>query len=104
VPPRVLDADEIERQLNDLPAWSGDRESLRRTAIAADFPTAIRLVNEVAEIAEEMNHHPDMDIRWRRVYFTLRTHVSKGVTQYDIELAHRIERAVGELGTAGDAG
>jgi 4a-hydroxytetrahydrobiopterin dehydratase len=104
VPPQVLSVDEIEQQLNDLPGWSGDQESLRKTAVAPDFPTAIRLVNEVAEIAEEMNHHPDMDIRWRRVHFTLRTHMSKGVTQYDIELAHRIERAVGELGAAGDAG
>lgn len=101
MPPRVLTADEIEQQLNDLPEWSGDRESLRRTAVAPDFPTAIRLVNEVAEIAEEMNHHPDMDIRWRQVHFTLRTYVSKGVTHYDIELAHRIERAVAELPTAG---
>jgi 4a-hydroxytetrahydrobiopterin dehydratase len=104
VPPQVLSVDEIEQQLNDLPGWSGDQESLRKTAVAPDFPTAIRLVNQVAEIAEEMNHHPDMDIRWRRVHFTLRTHVSKGVTQYDIELAHRIERAVRDLGAAGDTG
>ena len=104
VPPRVLATDEIQRQLDDLPEWSGDPESLRRTATAPDFPTAIRLVNEVAKIAEDMNHHPDMDIRWRRVHFTLRTHVSKGVTQYDIELAHRIEGAIGELSAAGDAG
>jgi len=104
VPPRVLAADEIERQLNDLPEWSGDQESLRRTATAPDFPTAIRLVDEVAKIAEEMNHHPDMDIRWRRVHFSLRTHVSKGVTQYDIELAHRIEGAIGELTSARGAG
>src|SRR5262245_14185406 len=104
VPPRVLAADEIERQLNDLPEWSGDQESLRRTATAPDFPTAIRLVDEVAKIAEEMNHHPDMDIRWRRVHFSLRTHVSKGVTQYDIELAHRIEVAIGGLTSARGAG
>jgi 4a-hydroxytetrahydrobiopterin dehydratase len=103
VPPRVLDADEIERQLTDLPAWSGDHVSLpdrRRSGLSP--PSAVMEVQR--EIAEEMNHHPDMDIRWRRVHFTLRTHVSKGVTQYDIELAHRIERAVGELGAAADTG
>jgi 4a-hydroxytetrahydrobiopterin dehydratase len=67
--------------------------------VAPDFRSAIRLVNDVADIAEQMNHHPDMDIRWRRVHFTLRTHVSKGVTQYDIDLAHRIEAAIRALGS-----
>ncbi len=38
-----------------------------------------------------MNHHPDIDLRYNRVSFALWTHVAGGVTQYDVELAHRID-------------
>ncbi len=98
MPPPVLDAAEVTRHLAELPAWTGDRERLQRTAVAPDFRSAIRLVTLVADIAEAINHHPDIDIRWRRVHFTLRTHVSKGVTKYDIQLAHRIEDTIREIG------
>ena len=50
-----------------------------------------------AEIAEEMNHHPDMDIRWRTVTFSLATHSAGGVTQLDVELAHRIDGVTASL-------
>lgn len=96
--PRVLTDDEIEQHLTELPGWTGDAERLHRTAVAPDFRSAITLVNRIADIAEAMNHHPDIDIRWRRVHFTLRTHVSNGVTGYDVELAQRIEEAIRDLG------
>jgi 4a-hydroxytetrahydrobiopterin dehydratase len=99
--PRLLDDDEITRQLGDLASWSGDSKALLRTVEAHDFPTAIRIVDEVAEVAEEMNHHPDIDIRWRKLRFSLATHVAGGVTQYDVELAHRIDEVVGHHRTRG---
>ena len=89
--PRLLDDEEISRQLEALPSWSGDNGGLRRTTEMADFPAAVRVVSHVAEVAEEMDHHPDIDIRWRTVHFTLATHSAGGVTQLDVELAHRIE-------------
>ena len=92
--PRLLDDEEISRQLGELDGWSGDTTALRRTVQAADFPTAIRIVDAVAEVAEEMNHHPDIDIRWRKLHFTLVTHAAGGVTQFDVELAHRIDEVV----------
>jgi 4a-hydroxytetrahydrobiopterin dehydratase len=98
VPPRVLTEEEVREALRELPGWSGDPERLERVLTASDFPTAIRLVTLVADAAEEMNHHPDMDIRWRRVRFVLRTHVSSGVTKYDTELAHRIDQAAKSVG------
>ncbi len=87
---RLLDEEEIARQIGDLPGWSGDRTHVRRTYKATDFPAAILLVDEVARDAEELDHHPDIDIRWRSVTFVLSTHSAGGVTQLDIELAHRI--------------
>ena len=66
---RLLENEEVDRQLADLPGWVGDTASLTRTVTAPDFPSAIRVVDEVADIAEQMDHHPDIDIRWRAVTF-----------------------------------
>ena len=85
-----MTSDEIDAQLADLPDWAGDTVALRRSVEFADFPTAIAAVGRVAEIAEEMNHHPDIDIRWRTTRWLLTTHDKGGLTQLDIELAHRI--------------
>ena len=97
--PRQLDDEERRSQLAGLPGWEGDAAALRRRVSAPDFPTAIRLVDAVAEVAEQMDHHPDIDIRWRTVTFVLSTHSAGGVTENDIELAHRIS----DLATRFDA-
>jgi 4a-hydroxytetrahydrobiopterin dehydratase len=91
--PRLLTDEEIERQLGDLPAWRREGASIRAVYEAPDFPTAIRLVDEVAAEAEDMDHHPDIDIRWRTTTWVLSTHSEGGLTQLDIELAHRISQA-----------
>jgi 4a-hydroxytetrahydrobiopterin dehydratase len=95
---RLLTDDEIERQLRDLPAWTREGDSVRASYDAPDFSTGIRLVDEVAQDAEEMDHHPDIDIRWRTVSFVLSTHSEGGLTQLDVELAHRISQAAARLG------
>ena len=94
----MLTTEEILHQLADLPSWRSDGDALRRTTKAPDFMTAIRLVTSVAEAAEELNHHPDIDIRWRVVRFRCHTYVAKGVTRYDIDLARRIEDAIARHG------
>jgi 4a-hydroxytetrahydrobiopterin dehydratase len=95
---RLLTDDEIERQLGDLPDWYRDGEAIVATIEAPDFPTGIRLVDDVAREAEEMGHHPDIDIRWRTSHWRLSTHSEGGLTQLDIELAHRISQAAARLG------
>ena len=87
---RALDAEEIARQLVPLAGWTGDGTGLRRSYTAPSFLGGVQLVTDVAEVAEEMDHHPDIDIRWRTLRFELSTHSAFGVTQLDIELAHRI--------------
>ncbi len=91
---KLLGTAELTRRLADLPGWTGDQTALEYTVEAPDFPTAIRIVDAVALIAEEMDHHPDIDIRWRRLRFRLSTHTAGGVTPLDIELAHHISAAV----------
>ncbi len=90
---RLLTDDEVTRQLADLPGWSRDGDALVATVEAPDFPSAIRIVDAVAEEAERMNHHPDIDIRWRTTRWLLTTHDAGGLTQLDVELAHRINEA-----------
>ena len=97
---RVLTDEEITRQLADLPGWRRDGDALAATIESPDFPTAIRLVDEVADVAEQMNHHPDIDIRWRTTHWRLSTHSEGGVTQRDIELAHRVADAASRMGAA----
>jgi 4a-hydroxytetrahydrobiopterin dehydratase len=52
----------------------------------------IRLVQQVAEVAEELDHHPDIDIRWTTVTFTLSTHSAGGLTMKDLRLAADIDK------------
>jgi len=87
---RLLDDEEITRQLSDLPGWTRDGDAFVATIEAPDFPAAIRVVDAVAEVAEQLNHHPDIDIRWRTTKWRLSTHDAGGITQLDVELAHRI--------------
>jgi 4a-hydroxytetrahydrobiopterin dehydratase len=86
----LLSVDEIADALTELDGWSGDAHAISRTVAAPTFPAAIRLVVEVAEAAEDADHHPDIDIRWRNVTFALSTHSAGGVTAKDIALARRI--------------
>jgi 4a-hydroxytetrahydrobiopterin dehydratase len=88
---RLLTPDEVMQALEGLPEWSGSPEAIARTVRAADFRAAIALVNAVADAAEEADHHPDIDIRWRDVTFTLSTHSAGGVTDKDVALARQID-------------
>ena len=97
---RLLTDEEIERQLGDLPGWTRDGDEISASYEAPDFPTAIRLVDEVAIEAEDMRHHPDIDIRWRTVKFVLSTHSEGGLTQLDVELAHRVAQASTRFGVS----
>ncbi|MEO8328375.1 MAG: 4a-hydroxytetrahydrobiopterin dehydratase [Candidatus Nanopelagicales bacterium] len=87
---RLLGDDEIARQLQDLVGWERTGDAIHREVQAPDFLTGIRIVDEIAIDAENMDHHPDIDIRWRKLNFTLSTHSAGGITQLDIELANRI--------------
>ncbi|MFD0638589.1 4a-hydroxytetrahydrobiopterin dehydratase [Catenulispora yoronensis] len=91
---RILEQEEIYRRLADLPEWSGGAEALTRTFTATDFLAGIALVDRVAAAAEDLDHHPDIDIRWRTLRFRLSTHSAGGVTDLDVELAHKIEALI----------
>ncbi|MDQ2725504.1 MAG: 4a-hydroxytetrahydrobiopterin dehydratase [Actinomycetota bacterium] len=90
-----LDAGQVAAGLEGLPGWEGDESTIVRKATMADFLAAVELVTAVAQVAEAMDHHPDIDIRWRTVRFALSTHSSGGVTETDLAAASAIERLIG---------
>ena len=92
----LLTDDELNAALKDLPDWVRAGAAITRTVDAATFPAGIELVRRVASAAEAANHHPDIDIRWRRVTFTLSTHSAGGLTGLDISVAHEIDRLARE--------
>ena len=77
--------------------WSRIDIALSAEFIAPNFLLAIKLVNSVAVIAERMDHHPDIDIRWNRVLFAVSTHSAGGITSLDWELATAIDSVALEL-------
>jgi 4a-hydroxytetrahydrobiopterin dehydratase len=90
----LLSDEQITTGLLALPEWRREDGSIRRTVQARNFPAAIRIVVAVAEQAEAMDHHPDIDIRWRTLHFTLSTHSAGGLTALDLKLAALIDAAV----------
>lgn len=86
-----LSDDEIQAALAGMPGWSYAGGAITKTFTLPSFPEAIALVTGAGERAEEQGHHPDMDIRYNRVIFTLSTHDAGGVTAKDLALAHAIE-------------
>jgi 4a-hydroxytetrahydrobiopterin dehydratase len=86
---------EIRRALTGLPGWARKGDVLQKTYSFARFADGIRFVQQIAELADTMNHHPDIDIRYTTVGFFLSTHDAGGITQRDLDLAQSIEKAAG---------
>jgi 4a-hydroxytetrahydrobiopterin dehydratase len=93
----LLTDDQVTAALSTLPDWSSVEGALVRTAELPSFAQAIQAVNRVAEIAENDNHHPDIDIRWRTLTFRCSTHASGGITALDVSLAEEIDGVLDAL-------
>lgn len=94
--PELLTDDQIAAALRDhLPQWKVEGNALVRSVKKATFMDGIRLVATVAQLAESMNHHPDIDIRWTTITFRVWTHTVGGITDNDLVLARHIDTAAG---------
>jgi 4a-hydroxytetrahydrobiopterin dehydratase len=98
----LLDASEIEEALRTLDDWGGGTGAITKTVHLPTFPEAIKVVDKVAVVAESLDHHPDIDIRWRTLKFTCSTHSEGGVTKKDIDLAELID-AILQFEAAGES-
>jgi 4a-hydroxytetrahydrobiopterin dehydratase len=89
----VLDAEAVAAALHELPGWELRDGKLQRALVFEDFAAAFAFMTRVALEAERLDHHPDWSNVWNRVAITLWTHDAGGLTQRDLALARRIERA-----------
>ena len=86
-----LTPDELVEALVDLPRWTGDVHGLRRSVELPGFRDAVSAIAAIADIAEELDHHPDIDLRWRTLHLAVVTHSAGAVTPMDLRLAARID-------------
>jgi len=91
----VLDDATVDDELARGSSWERRGAELVRTRRGRDFADSLAFVNAVGAAAEEMNHHPDIDIRWNVVTLRLSTHSARGITRLDLELAARVDALAG---------
>jgi 4a-hydroxytetrahydrobiopterin dehydratase len=82
---------EIEARLSEHPGWEREGQAITKSFKRADFVGSVNFVNSLVGPAEEMNHHPDIEISWDTVKISLSTHSDGGVTANDFELAAKID-------------
>ena len=92
----LLKSEDIKDWMKKLPDWDLEKKHIERTYEFDDFSQSIEFVNGVAEIAEEDEHHPEIDIRDSKVRLRLSTHSEGGLTDLDFELAEKIDTLVDE--------
>lgn len=98
----LLDDQQVQVALTGLHGdWAGSPQQLARSIEFADFNTAVDFVNRLAPRCEELDHHPDLAIRWRWVDVVLATHSAGGVTVKDVELAGVVDEVAAGLPLAG---
>ena len=87
---RLSDAD-IEERLAGLDGWERSGDTITKQFDNGDFKGSVDFVNRLTPEAEDMNHHPDLEISWSTVTVSLSTHSEGGLTDNDFELARRID-------------
>ena len=86
----LLDPNRLAAAIGPL-SWHEADGELVKVVRRHDFRAAMQFANEVAELAEAVGHHPDIEIRWDTVTLRLSTHSLGGITDADIALASRID-------------
>lgn len=87
---KLLKEQQIRSKLKSLKGWKRNGNEIFRDFIKKDFVRAMGFVQSVAILAEKMDHHPDIDIRWNKVTLVLSTHSAGGLTENDFILASHI--------------
>jgi 4a-hydroxytetrahydrobiopterin dehydratase len=90
----LLSEDALANELAAVPGWSRQGAEITREFRFPSYMGGIDFVNQVARLAEEANHHPDIRIGWRRVTLNLSTHSKGGLTALDFALARKVEALV----------
>ncbi len=87
----LLSDSEIEEKLGDADGWSRDGDAITKTFENEDFVGSVKFVDSLVEPAEDMGHHPDLELSWDKVTVKITNHAEGGLTANDFELAKRID-------------
>jgi 4a-hydroxytetrahydrobiopterin dehydratase len=87
----LLGNDEIEAKLAGLDGWERRGDAIAKAFDRGDFVGSVRFVDSLVAPAEELGHHPDLEISWSTVTVTISTHSEGGLTAADFELATKID-------------
>ena len=87
---------DVQRSLGKLPGWARRGSALTKSYKFATFRAGIDFVNRAAAVADRMDHHPDIDIRFTKITCTLSTHDAGGITQKDLNLAAELDQVSGD--------
>ena len=87
----LLEDSEITERLEGLDGWEREGDAITRSFDRGDFVGSVEFVKSIVEPAEEMGHHPDLEISWATVKVTITSHSEGGLTANDFELAGRID-------------
>ncbi len=90
----LLSKDELKRLMKKVPEWELEGKKISRTIEFDGFAEAVDFINDVAEIAEDEGHTPDIDIRESKVILMLTTHDAGGITELDIDVAARLDNLI----------
>ena len=82
-----LSEQQISTALEDQPNWSELNNAIQRTFQFKDFEAAVAFVNTIAQHAEQVQHHPDILVRYNKVTLTLSTHDAGGISEKDFDFA-----------------
>ncbi|MEE9237316.1 MAG: 4a-hydroxytetrahydrobiopterin dehydratase [Thermoplasmata archaeon] len=85
-----LSEEEIEERLAKMRDWEREGNYIKRTYEFPSFMKAIEFINRVAELAEEADHHPNLENVWRTVILKFTTHDEGGLTKRDFNMASKI--------------
>ena len=88
-----LSDQEIDEELEKCDGWRREGDGIVKEFERGDFAGSVDFVNAIAPAAEDMNHHPDIEISWNKVTVTITTHSEGGLTGNDFELARKVEAA-----------
>jgi 4a-hydroxytetrahydrobiopterin dehydratase len=87
----LLGDNEIEAKLAALAGWERRGDAIAKAFDRGDFVGSVRFVDSLVAPAEEMGHHPDLEISWSTVTVTISTHSEGGLTAADFELATKTD-------------
>ena len=93
----LLTPDQVAERIKTIDGWSVDGKAIRKEYTFQDFPEAILFVSALVPGAEDADHHPDIEIHYKRVVLTYSTHSEGGVTDKDFAGAAMADEVAGSL-------